>query len=232
MTIVRQLNTAFTGGDSDLLPFFEHGTGSDTVTSRWLAKRQAPADGETLPAFTPSEGTISLASSGGPIMATDEYGSRVVRFDGVDDAVTAAQLEGVGAITLICRVLAPEGTRQGILHTAGSYIRRGEETPSQAAVLTTGGSAQYPLVELDGPLYHVVSLAADGSNSRYDIDGVTGTIIGGTALNTEVTFGRAGTTNFGRIDVLEGFVSTAALTLAQMASVRTAMKDHYGDLLA
>jgi len=230
MTIKRTFATNFTGGNSATLPYLNHSTGVAGVNHRWMASRQAGADGATITALTPVTGALALSSNGtAPTLQTDEYGNRCIRFDGVDDILSASGLGDVQTVTVVARVKAASGTDQGIVHTGGAYANR---TGTTTKVFVAGSTSKFPAVDTSGPKYHVISIAANGSTSRYAVDGLSAEIGASTGVLSEVTLGRASTTIFGNLDIVEAFTYPTALTLADLANIRTAMSSKYGTALA
>lgn len=231
MTIKRTFAGNFSGGNSASLKYLDHSTGAPGCNHRWLATRQSPADGATLTSFAPSVGTLPLTADGtSPIMQTDEYGNRCIRFDGVDDILSASGLADVQTIVVVARVKAATGTDQGVVHAGGAYINR--TTTDGTRVLVTGQSAKFPAVNPNQPKYHVFSLAANGSTSRYAIDGTSAEVGATTGVLSQITLGRASTSIFGNLDVYEVFTYPTGLTLGDMTSIRAAMSARYGTALA
>jgi hypothetical protein len=231
MTIKRTFATNFAGGNSASLKYLDHSVGVAGCNHRWLAVRQSQADGATLTSFAPSIGTLPLSANGtAPTMQTDEYGNRCVRFDGVDDILSAGGLSDVQTIVVVARVKAVTGTDQGIFHSGGTYMRR--NTSSTTSVTVTGTSTKFPAVNPTQPLYHVFALAATSALSRYAVDGVSAENGASTGVHTEVTLGRSSTATFGNLDVYEAFTFPTALTLSDFTAVRAAMTAKYGVALA
>ncbi|MEV7606127.1 hypothetical protein AB0N65_11870 [Paenarthrobacter sp. NPDC089322] len=231
MTTKRTFATNFTGGDSASLKFLDHSTGVAGYTHRWLAQRQTPADAAVLSAFTPTTGTLALSANGtGPTMQTDEYANRCVRFDGVDDILTASGLSDVQTLVVVARVKAASGTEQGIFHTGGTYAKR--TTADTTALTISGTSSKFVSVNPNQPKYHVFSLAATSTTSRYAIDGTAAEVGASTGVHSQVTIGRASTAIFGNLDVYEVITYPTALSLTDLTSIRTAMGARYGAALA
>jgi hypothetical protein len=227
MTVKRSFATNFTGGNSASLPFLNHSVGVAGCNHRWMAVRQSPADGAALASFAPTVGTIPLSSNGtAPTMQTDEFGNRCVRFDGVDDILSAGGVSDVQTIVVIARVKAATGTDQGIVHAGGAYANR--TTTDTTRILVTGQSAKFAAANPNQPKYHMVAIAANGATSRYAVDGVSAEIGATTGVLSEVTLGRASTAIFGNIEVYEAFTFPTGLTLADLTAVRAAMTAKYG----
>ncbi|MGO4143811.1 hypothetical protein AB4Y77_01890 [Paenarthrobacter sp. YAF11_1] len=231
MTTKRTFANNFAGGDSASLDYLSHSTGVAGYTHRWLAARQSPADGAALSAFTPTTGTLALSSNGtAPTMQTDEYGNRCVRFDGVDDILSASGLSDVQTLVVVARVKAATGVEHGVFHTGGTYLKR--TTADTSAITISGTTSKFVSVNPNGPLYHVFSLAATSTTSRYAIDGTAAEVGASTGVHSQVTIGRASTAIFGNLDVYEVITYPTALSLGNLTSIRAAMAARYGSALA
>jgi hypothetical protein len=72
MTIKRTFTVNFTGGNSASLPYLNHSNGVAGVNHRWMASRQAGADGSAVAFLAPTTGVLPLSSSGtAPMLQTD-----------------------------------------------------------------------------------------------------------------------------------------------------------------
>lgn len=207
-----------------------HSVGVSEYTNRWLSKQQTGGAGTALAAITPHTGTVSLVQANAgkrPTIAMDGT-TPVIRFDGVDDDVSASGLSTTKTITLVCKVTAPVGKNTGILSTGANFIRRtNETTPRVGTQVSTNAGQYWPYPQPE--LYHVITIIADGTTGALSIDGGYKPLNGATA-NTQILLGRYGTTNFGQIDVLEVVSWDRALTESECGIVSASLKAGYPGL--
>lgn len=221
----------YTGGNSASLPLLLHGTGVAGVNHRWVTKAQTATSGK-LATFTPSVGTMALtADNDGPTIATDNYGQKILRFDGTDDSMSNTFTD-VQTVALVARVQAATGTEQGILNIQAGYLSRGGGADNVRVVFPGPGSSFHNGHPVDGPTYHLIVLAGDGTNGRWSVDGSGGDVTGTNSAPGTVRIGRVGASPYGQIDVLEAITWPTMLSHGQIGTVRDALKAHYGSAIA
>lgn len=235
MTVIERRHYTAKGGDADTLPMFLPGLGVSGVTHRWTAKSLTANAGTTITSWADTVGSAPLGqptTALRPIIGTGPQGLKVVRTDGVDDALTAGgNLPGAKTMTLLLRSIEPAGTTKALFGWDGGYLRRG----SQGTVASTriGASSVYVPVDVTQPLFHVVTVINDFAG------GTGATVVDGNYApqatdreNSNLLIGNVGGSIYGAVEVLDAATWGRALTPSECQLVRTAHQLAYPELVA
>ncbi len=232
MTIIRRMDSTFSGGNSASLPIFTPGPGLAGAVHRWVAAEQT---GTSLSAVSANTGTLSLTSTSTdtrPVLSTVS-GVKAISHDGVDDILypVGALEANLQTIVMIARVTGPNTAEQGLVNSGGSYLTATTGTPPVLKGFSTGGSTVFSTKDPSQPLFHVVALIGNATTRAFYIDGEY-KALSGTGKNTNLNIGRGSTTGYGKLEWLECTTFASALVLADLDKLRTAAKINYRTLIA
>jgi hypothetical protein len=245
MTIITRTTTEFVGTDVNTLPRLRPQFPGLTPTYRWVADTITGTDGALIDAWSPEVGTAKFnpeTTNSKPALRI-ESGIRMLRFDGVNDAIVAEQGTASGvtntslrSVTFVVRVwdtaAITAGTNRGVASLGGAALNQYSDTMLGAFYLPSGTVAKATGVSPTSQ-FRVVTLVADETvpTRELTVDGTTVTVpnTNATRFHESIRLGGSGT--FHGIDVLEVVTFSKALTLTERATVRDSMKAAYPTLL-
>jgi len=232
MTIIRRMDSAFSGGNSDTLPVFTPGPGLSGAVHRWVAAEQSGTD---LTAVSANKGGLDLTTTSldtRPKLTT-VFGVKAVTHDGVDDILypVGALASNIQTMVLIARVTGPNTVEQGVLNSGGNYLTATVGTPPVLKGFSAGGTTVFSAKDPSQPLFHVIALIGNAATRAFYIDGEY-KALNGTGQNTNLNIGRGSTSGYGKLDWLECTTFASALSLADLDKLRAAAKINYRTLIA
>lgn len=245
MTIITKTTTEFVGANISTLPRLRPQFPGLTPTHRWVADTITGADGALVTTWSPEVGTAKFnaeTTNSKPALRI-ESGVRMLRFDGINDAIVAEQGTASGVVNTNLRSVAivlrvwdtaaiTAGTNRGVMSLGGAALAQYSDRALGAFYLAAGSTAKAPGVSPDSQ-FRVIQLVSDevGNTSELTVDGVTVSIprTGATRFHESIRIGA--TSGFHGVDVVEVAAFSTVLDATQRATVRASMKAAYPTLL-
>lgn len=213
-------------------------------SNRWLASELEVAGGTAISSWVDAEfgDTLAQGTSGYRPTVQTVSGTKVVRFDGVDDFLAVTGLDAWNSIVVIGRMAA--GADEGIVHglfqggSGGDIgVTRGASTSQLRPGIFWAGNR---LANAPAPLYlttdeqFVMQMRQDTGDAAFRLNSltpVTNTAADSTTTATTLDLGRR-TTSYGAVEIVEVILYPFGLTDAQMDTIHATALTNYPGLFA
>lgn len=221
-------NFTIEGGGTRL----RHGAGVAGYTHRYIAAEVAAAVDTTCLALPDYVGAKALTVAvNGPTVKALTDGRKYLQFDGTNDTLKSDSITGgdVATVILIARARTTDSATTIVASGSGVSINR---NGASGTVINPSTPANNP-EKLDNQ-WRFLAAVATASAASLTVDGtkITATPDPAGVWGTSLRLGANGAPNFfSPIDVLELITYPTALSDADIALVRTAMKAYYADEL-
>lgn len=238
MTIIKRAKNPIVGPNVGLHPVFTPGTGVPGAAHRWIASQVAGVNGDDVASWAPSLGTAPLAQATATLKPKliIEDGIKRIRFDGVDDYLSAAGLTAWNSAIVILRMRtdATLGVNHGILAGgSGGDVGITRATNNALGVFWTGARQTTAVGPFPNGEWQCVTIRNTDLDARAERNGVaasdTTTSAAGVSTVASLEIGRRNTA-YGAVEIAEISLFPAAMTNEQMAAARATAIYNYPTL--
>ncbi|MGB7239930.1 MAG: hypothetical protein WBD41_28590 [Rhodococcus sp. (in: high G+C Gram-positive bacteria)] len=205
------------------------GLGVAGFTHRYTPNGILGAVGAIVTSWADDIGSRALAGANGPIVRALADGRKYLEFDGVNDTIKNDTMPAgdVGTVIMIARNRATDtGTTIMASGTGVSINRAGT-----SGTMLNPGTGVVNATKLDNQ-WRFVAAPATAAAASLTIDGVKATATPSGIWGTNLRIGANGSPNFwSQLDIVEMVTYPTALSDADLATIRTAMKSSYPAIL-
>ncbi|MDV8076524.1 hypothetical protein R4P47_08140 [Rhodococcus sp. IEGM 1370] len=205
------------------------GLGVAGFTHRYTPNGIAGAVGAVVTSWADDIGTKPLAGTNGPTVRALADARKYLEFDGVNDVIKndAMPAGEVGTVIMIARNRATDSATTIMASGTGVSINRA----GTSGTMLNPGTGVVNATKLDNQ-WRFVAAVATAAAASLTIDAVKATATAGGTWGTNLRIGANGSPNFwSQLDIVDMVTYATALSDADIATIRTAMKSSYPTLL-
>jgi len=232
MAVIRKYAGAFSGPYVSTLPIYAPlylpSLGVDTYSYRWRSSFLSGADGSAVTSWSSTSDDAVLASSGSAPVVSRIGTLPVATFDGAANKLSLASMPAYKSLVVVFKLLDNATTAGGILSSTDSDFSFFGDNANGLTTSCTG-SGTTTVTAVDRTKWHVAVMVNDPITEKLklEVDGVVGGGAGPTPADIAITslvLGYTAAGGNGNVQIAEVATYAQALTSAQRASVRAAVK--------